>query len=629
MGVAMAMMLSLPAGTPLYARSPAKAAPPPKASANLLNHAAQGEVRVLVQVNEAAPKAMSASAVRTTNAVALDFAHRSPHSYNAIPFLAMTIDANDLARLQNDPRIAGIEEDRPNQLTLTDTTPLIGAAQSWAAGYTGAGHSIAILDTGFDTAHPMLQGKVVAEACFSSPQNGSISLCPNGQAQQVGAGAAINCDPLSGGSMGAACKHGTHVAGIALGSSDVLSGVAPGANLVGIQVFSKIAINCGNIAAPCVTAWDSDILKALDQAYAWRAQYHIATVNMSLGGGTYPNQLTCNAGGSAYKAMFALFNQAGIPVVIASGNSGNTNQISIPACVTGAISVGATKKDDTIAPYSNSANFLALLAPGNGVFSSVPSGDYITMSGTSMAAPHVAGAIAVLKSKFPNASVMQLIEALESTGVPIIDTRAGAGNRVKKRIAVFAALNVLDASWKSDAFEPNNTPAEAQPVALNIPQTHRFGVPDDRDWLTLQAQAGHTYRFETLNLGDATDTMIALYAGLPITNPIASNDDVLAGIDRRSVLTFTATVDGPLYVQVQDWDAAAFLNTRYDVQVGQIEVTPVTPNPPPANTSEPAPSQTPAPTPATTPAPSPSPTATTQPTKPKFKVFFPLLIRSR
>ncbi len=582
----MAMMVLPLAGASLHADAPAKAAPPPQISANLLSRAAQGEVRVLVRVNDAAAGGMSASAMRTINAVALDFAHRSPHSYSHIPFLAMAADAADLTRLQADPRIAGIEEDRPNELTLTDTTTLIGAVQAWAGGYAGAGQSIAILDTGFDSAHPMLQNKIAAEACFS--QTGANSLCPNGEGQQIGAGAAINCNPLSGGSMGRACMHGTHVAGIALGSSAVLSGVAPAATLVGFQIFTKLTSGCSG-ATPCLAAWDSDILKALDQAYTWRAQYHIAAVNMSLGGGAHTSQPACDSSRTAYKAIITLFNQSGIPVVIASGNNGYVNAISDPACLTGAISVGATTKLDTVALYTNSADFLTLLAPGDNVYSAVPDG-FAAMSGTSMAAPHVSGAIAVLKSKLPSASVMQLIDTLESTGAPIIDERSGANLREKRRIALAPALDALDPDWKSDAFEPDDTPAQAHAWTLNLTQTHRFGAPGDRDWLVLQAQAGQAYRFETLNLSAATDTVINLYAGQQTANPVASNDDIVAGVDLRSVLTYTAVADGALYLQVRDWDNAAFLGTRYDVQVTQVDVpAPPTPSPPPIATTEPSP----------------------------------------
>jgi subtilisin family serine protease len=606
MGVALALMIALSAGAPTHATPPAKNNPPPKSSMSVRSSVARGEVRVLVRVNETPAKGIGPSAMRAADAVAADYARRSPHRYKNIPYVAMTVDAAGLARLQNDPRVEAIFEDRLNTTMLGDTTTLIGARQAWAAGDTGAGQSVAVLDTGVDTSHPMIAGKVAAEACFSTTDtaSGSSTLCPNNQEEMIGAGAGVNCNTQT---VSFGCVHGTHVAGIAIGSSSVLSGVAPGANLVSMQVFSRFS-NCGN-NTPCLSAWNSDILRALDQVLAWRATYNIAAVNMSLGGNVYNSPAECDAAGSFYKDIIARLSQAGVAVVVAAGNNSNTSGMSSPGCITGAISVGATTKSNTIASYSNSANFMLLLAPGSGINSAVPGGSYMTLSGTSMAAPHVAGAIAVLRSKLPNASVMQLVETLQTTGVPITDTRAGAGNRVKNRIALMPALNALDLGWQSDAFEPDDTPAQAQPLAPGIPQTHRFGVPGDRDWRVLQAQAGYIYRFETLNLSTATDTMLDLFAGGSLTLPVASNDDVVTGVNVRSVLTYTATSNELLYLQIQDWDAAAFLNTRYDVLVTQVGIVPSqtsTATPTPTSTS----TATGTPTPTATATETSTPTAT-------------------
>jgi subtilisin family serine protease len=609
LGLTVALALS---GSPAWMAPPANKIAPPKNSSQLARMAAQGEVRVLVHLADPSPALQpGANRAQQASAVAQDFKHRSPRSFEAIPYLAMTVDAADLAAMQNDPRIAGVYEDRQNEIALTDTTALIGATQAWAGGHTGAGQSVAILDTGFDTAHPMLAGKTVAEACFSSPQHGSISLCPNGQSQQIGPGAAINCNTQLAGSAGSSCKHGTHVAGIAIGSSAVLSGVAPGASLVGVQVFSLVN-NCSG-GLPCLTAWDSDILKGLDQVYAWRAQFNIAAVNLSLGGGSFSSQPACDASGQPYKDMFARFNQAGIPVVVAAGNGSKTGALSMPGCVTGALSAGATTQSDAIAWFSNSADFLMLLAPGNSVYSAAPGGSYNTLSGTSMAAPHIAGAIAVLKQKMPDTTVMQLYEALETTGMPVADTRAGAGNRVKKRIALLDALNALDAPFSGDAFEPDDTPAQAQPITPTLAQTRRFAMPGDQDWLTLLAQANHIYRIETFGLTAQTDTVLALYDDASDAVPAATHDDVAQGIDRRSVLTFTALADGPIFVQVSDWDAAAFLNTQYDVLVTQVGVAT------PAPTSLPPATETPAPSPTATPTPTPA--------RPKLNLYLPFIKR--
>ena len=98
---------------------------------------------------------------------------------------------------------------------------------------------------------------------------------------------------------------------------------------------------------------------------------------------------------------------------------------------------------DDVAGFSNSADFLALLAPGVSVESSVTGDGFGRKSGTSMAAPHVAGAWAVLKEAAPGAEVDQIEALLADTGVPIQDDRDGAGDRVKPRIQIDAAIDLL------------------------------------------------------------------------------------------------------------------------------------------------------------------------------------------
>jgi subtilisin len=346
-----------------------------------------------------------------------------------LPFIV--IDANEpaLTHILASSDVVSVQEDTIMQVNLAQSVPLIGGDKAWAAGATGTGQVVAIVDTGVDSSHPFLTGKVVAEACFSTNSDGAKSVCPNGAASQTGTGAGKNCSPSI-----SACNHGTHVAGIAAGKGSTFSGVAKDAKLIAVQVFTSFEDISGSYNA--LGAYSSDIMKGLEHVYSLRNTYKIAAVNMSLGGGDY----TSNCDTDSLKPIIDNLRAAGIATVIAAGNSGLSDSLSAPGCISTAISVGATTKSDVVDSYSNSASFLSLLAPGSDIKSSVPGNAYANYSGTSMAAPHVAGAWAVLKSKMPNASVTDVLNALASTGKNIKDSR---NSIVKPRIQVDAALTKL------------------------------------------------------------------------------------------------------------------------------------------------------------------------------------------
>ncbi|MDP3521910.1 MAG: S8 family serine peptidase [Hydrogenophaga sp.] len=356
--------------------------------------------------------------------------------FENIPFVGLSTDANGMARLRASGLVRVIEEDRLARRNLQESAPLVSADDAWAQAATGAGWAVAVLDTGVDKTHAFLAGKVVAEACYSTNnRRTAYSLCPGGVSSSTAAGSGVNCAVSQ---YGDGCQHGTHVAGIVAGANGPggAAGVAKGAGVIAVQVFSYFP------SYQDVLSYTSDQIKGLERVYALRGDHAIAAVNMSLGGGQYSS--TCDSSNTAIKAAIDNLRSVGIATVIASGNNGYLNAISAPACVSSAISVGATcDTADTgycatglngVAGYSNIAGFMSLLAPGSYINSSVPGGGYANWSGTSMATPHVAGAWAVLKSAQPSLSVSSALNYLRSTGLLVSDTRSGGSVSGLRRI---------------------------------------------------------------------------------------------------------------------------------------------------------------------------------------------------
>jgi subtilisin family serine protease len=371
------------------------------------------------------------------------YGHSVLHRFDTVPYVVLEIESDALRELEGaGSDVRRVVEDARWEPLLPQSVPLVEGNQAWAQGFDGTGMTVAIVDTGVDKTHPFLAGKVVEEACYStnSPQQTS-SLCPNGQAEQTGPGTGVNC---AIGGPSDLCFHGTHVAGIATGngaSAGVpFSGVAKGAQIMAVQVFSRGIAGqlCGGQPPPCLTTFQSDIIKGLERVYAVRDQHVFGAVNLSVGGGFH----TSNCDDDPTKPVIDNLRSVGIPTVIASGNNSGVSSMSAPACVSTAVSVGNTGKDDVVWPSSNVAPFLSLFAPGGSILSSVPGGQWMTLSGTSMAAPHVSGAFAILKQASPGASVDTLLTALQQTGVPITDTRP-AGFVTKPRIRIAHALAAL------------------------------------------------------------------------------------------------------------------------------------------------------------------------------------------
>ncbi len=344
------------------------------------------------------------------------------HQYTTLPALALTVDNTMLEMLANTPEVAYISEDTLSAPMLDQSAVAIGADEAWQGGYTGEGWTVAVLDSGVDSNHRFLQNTVVAEACFSTHMEGyAISLCPSGEETEIGTGSAESCDPSI-----AACMHGTHVAGIVAGENDTMAGIAKDASIIAVQIFSRFdnAEYCGG-ASPCILSFASDQIAALEHVYKLRKTYDIAAINLSLGRGQYSSAATCDKENPAYTEAVQQLVDANIAVVASSGNAGYTNGISYPACMSDVVSVGATGGQNQVASFSNSSTLLDLLAPGVAIQSSIPGNTYASLQGTSMAAPHVAGAWAVVRSQVPDASIARVLSAMKQTGISITDSRNG------------------------------------------------------------------------------------------------------------------------------------------------------------------------------------------------------------
>lgn len=380
-----------------------------------------GTVRVLATLKVDDP-ALSASgrqrALQRAAAITDKLGVRALRSMRLHPINAYRLDASQLDTMLDSGLFASIREDGLNTPQLLESLSLISGDVAHNSGMTGNGSVVAIADTGVEASHPVFGGRVVEEACFSSrhPPSGITSLCPNGRTVQTGAGAAAPCSDL--------CSHGTHVASIAAGQEAGRPGVAPAAGIIAMQVFTRFDESsgyCGG-ASSCVQAYDGDIMAALEYVHSQTANYNIAAVNLSLSGGSY--DAPCNS--SSFAGVFNDLAAAGVLAVAASGNNKYTDSIGSPACLPTVFSVGSVRDTtDAVSTWSNSAAFLDMLAPGQSIRAAVPGGGYGSKSGTSMAAPHVAGAAAIIKGAAPSLDVAAVKSLLTTESETILDTRNG------------------------------------------------------------------------------------------------------------------------------------------------------------------------------------------------------------
>ena len=433
------------------------------------------------------------------------------------------------------PGIKAIYQNAKIKNALTESLPLINQPEVSYVGAGGQNTTVVVIDGGID---------------FTNP---AFTLCSATNNPTENCNVAVSLDMISNATTFNA--HGSNVAAIVLG-------VAPDTKIAALNILDDNGQ--GN---------ESDVIAAIDWAIENKSKYNIVAINMSLSDNTY-NSTPCTSDWSS-----AAINRAassGISVVASSGNDAYTDGISSPACSPNAISVGATYdsnvgpqgylsprcKDlttatDQVTCFSNSASFLTLLAPG-----AIITAAKIRLSGTSQSAAHVSGAVAVLRSIYPNESAAQIQARLTTTGVQIIDPR---NNNTTPRLNLLAAATPIN-----DMFANRTTLSGLSGSAsgTNLLATKEADEPiiagniggQSLWWKWTAPQSG---QLSLNNKGSGFDSLLAIYTGIELSklNLIASKDNTGSLISPQTdlVLDVTAGTEYAFSLDLANGAASTFL----------------------------------------------------------------------
>jgi subtilisin family serine protease len=366
-------------------------------------------------------------------------------SLDNLPLSHVRIDSPAaLLALANAPGVVSVSANRRYRMQLKQSLPLIRQPQAAAAGKTGAGTYVAVLDSGVD----------YRRSAFGS------CTAPGTPATTCRVAMAWDQAPDDG-LLDSVRLHGTNVAGI-------VAGVAPAAKVIGVDVFRPDG------------AYDSDVQAAINKVVGLkRSGINVRAINLSLGDVSYHKGLCPR---DSYAASFALARSVGILPVVAAGNDGTVAKrfhrgVGSPACAPGAVSVGAVydarqgrmdwrdcvdrTRADKIVCWSQAGRTLTLLAPGSSITAAE-----VTMSGTSQATPHVAGAVAVLAAQNPAATPDRIEAVLKTTGKLIRDRRAKRSFRRLDLVSALAAIGSTPPQPPVDRTPPTVTaPDQTIPVS--------------------------------------------------------------------------------------------------------------------------------------------------------------------
>lgn len=417
------------------------------------------DVRVIVEVDapallpgEASNRGALVARIRSVNATVIARLPRGvvvERAFDGVPAFVVTTDAAGARALERLPGVRSVTNDLPIQLELAEASRLIRASDAHTAlGVTGAGVTVAVIDTGIDTDHPDLVGDIAFEECFM------LSGCPLGGTHSSGPGAAEDDN-----------GHGTSISGVITSTGNVApSGIAPDTNIGAYKVVS--ASGGGSF---------SDVLAALNDVIANHPE--IRAVSMSLTDATNRG-LSCDALFPPFTTAVNTLHAANTLVFAASGNEGFTNGLAFPSCISNVVSVGGVYDDtkttpvstvpctenprfDRVACFGNSASTLDLLGVGGMVTSSWMGGGTLTGFGTSIATPHAAAAAALLWSYNGALTSAQVETALETNGFARTDPKSGV---TTPRLDVFKALASQIGDPDGDGL---NGPSDNCPLDFN------------------------------------------------------------------------------------------------------------------------------------------------------------------
>jgi thermitase len=382
--------------------------------------------------------------------------------------------------------------------------PKIQADLAWDRWEPKSQITIAILDTGVDLTHPDLAGVLVRNA----------------------QGTVVNFNALTNSTVPGAANddngHGTHCAGIAAARINNVLGIA---GVVGWNPSipasdSYVSILPVKVLDHNAYGNDADVAEGI----LWAVDQGARVINLSLGGEAASTTL---ANATDYAR------ERGCVVVAAAGNDGVSKRF-YPAANTGVISVGATDSSDVLAAFSNWGSWVKVAAPGSLIYSTYPGGTYATISGTSMAAPHVAGEAAAIFSQNPGLTSTQVEEIILTSVDPYVryngrQLGSGAG-----RINVYQALIAAGGgavSVEALALAPSTVVGGTTAIAT---VTLTGAAPPGGTAVTVFSDAGHVTVPESVLVGAGQRVVSFPVSTEPVSVVTSATISALIGGDTQT-----------------------------------------------------------------------------------------------